>query len=72
MGHVYAPIMHIGGVQKILPKMAIYPQMKKIDGCAWWVHILGVRSGENKLPYHTFMLYEYYRLTPSQPKVMNF
>jgi len=72
MGHVYAPIRHIGGVQKFLLKMAIFPQMKKIEGCAWWVHILGVWSGENKLPYHISMLYKYYWLIPSQTKVMHF
>ena len=58
VGQVYAPIRHIGSFEKILPKMAIFLQMKKIDDCACWVHILGVRRGENKVPYHTFMLYK--------------
>ena len=71
-GPVYAPIRHTGGLEKFLLKMAIYPQMGKIDGCACWVHILGVRREENKLSYHTFMLYKYYWITPRQTKVMNF
>ena len=71
-GQVCAPIRHTGGLEVFLLKMAIYPQMGKIDGCACWVHILGVRRGENKLSYHTFMLYKYYWITPCQTKVMNF
>ena len=70
IGQVYAPIRHIGGVEKNLLKMAFYPQMRKIDGCAWWVHILGVRRGENKVLYHTFIPYKYCWITPSQTKVM--
>ena len=66
--------MHPSGTQgvlkKILLKMAFYPQMRKIDGCAWWVHILGVRRGENKVLYHTFIPYKYCCITPSQTKVM--
>ena len=45
--------------------------MKKIDGCALWVHILGVRRGGNKLSY-IFVLYKYYWITPRQKKAMNF
>ncbi len=44
--------------------------MEKIDGCAWWVHILGVGCGPNKVPYHTFMSYQYQLLTLRQSKVM--
>ena len=47
VGQVYASIRHIGSFEKNLPKMAIYLQMKKIDDCACWVHILGVRRGVN-------------------------
>ena len=55
MGHVYAPIRHIGGVQKILPKMAIYPQMKKLmvvpGGCLY----LGCGAG--KINFHIIPLW---------------
>ena len=72
VGQVYAPIRYIGSFEKKLPKMAIFLQMKKIDDCACWVHILGVRRGGKKVPYHTFMLHKYYWITPGQTKVMNF
>ena len=39
VGHVYAPTRHIGAFENLLPKMAIFPQMKKIEGCTCWVHI---------------------------------
>ena len=55
-----------------LLKMAINLQMRKTDDCACWVHILEVRRGEKKVSYHTFMLYKYCWITPSQTKVMNF
>ena len=58
VGHVYAPTRHIGAFENFLLKMAIFLQMKKIDGCACWVHILGVRRGENKVLYHTFIPYK--------------
>ncbi len=34
VGQVYAPIRHIGSFNFFLLKMAIYPQMRKIGGCA--------------------------------------
>ena len=58
VGYVYAPTRHIGAFENSLSKMAIFPQMKKIEGCACWVHILGVRCGENKVLYHTFIPYK--------------
>ena len=58
------------GSWKILAKIVKNPQMEKIDGCAWWVHILGVGCGPNKVPYHTFIPYKYWLLTLSQKKVM--
>ena len=70
-GPVYAPIRHIGGLEKFWSKIRIYPQMRKIDGCAWWVHILGVGRGPNKVPYHTFVPYKYWHLPLSQKKVMH-
>ena len=69
-GPVYAPIRHIGGLEKFWSKIRIYPQMEKIVVCAWWVHILGVGRGPNKPPYHTFIPYKYWLLTLSQKKVM--
>ena len=72
VGQVYPPIRHIGSFEKNLPKMAIFLQMKKIDGCACWVHILEVRRGENEVPYHTVMLHKYYWITPHETKVMIF
>ena len=72
VGQVYAPIRHIGSFEKNLPKMAIFLQMKKIDDCACWVHILGVRCGGNKVLYHTSMLHKYYWITPHETKVMIF
>ena len=69
---VYAPTRHIGAFENFLSKMAIFPQMKKIEGCACWVHILGVRCGGNEVPYHTFMLHKYYWITPHETKVMIF
>ena len=60
VGQVYAPIRHIGSFEKILPKMAIFLQMKKIDDCACWVHIFGVRRGRNKVLYHNSMIHKYY------------
>ena len=72
VGPVYAPIRHTGCLENFLPKSRVYPQMEKIEGCAWWVHILGLWSWENKLPYHISMLYKYYWLIPSQTKVMHF
>ena len=41
----------IGGLEKILPKMLIFPQMEKFVSCAVWVHIIGVRAG--KIKSHT-------------------
>ena len=72
VGQVYAPIRYIGSFEKILPKMAISLQMKKIDDCACWVHILGVWRGGNKVLYHTSMLHKYYWITPHETKVMSF
>ena len=46
-GPAYAPIRHIGGLEMFWLKIRIYPQMRKIDVCAWWVHILGVGRGPN-------------------------
>ncbi len=69
-GPVYAPIRHTGCLDKILPKSRVYPQMEKIEGCAWWVHILGVGRGPSKVPYHTLMPYQYQLLTLRQSKVM--
>ena len=69
-GPVYAPIRHIGGLENFWLKIRIYPQMKKFGVCAWWVHILGVGCGPNKVPYHTFIPYKYWLLTLSQKKVM--
>ena len=68
-GPVYAPIRHIGGLQKFWPKIRVCLQMRKIVVCAWWVHILGVGCGPNKVPYHTFIPYKYWLLTRSQEKV---
>ncbi len=52
--------------------MAIFLQIKKIDDCACWVHILGVRRGGNEVPYHTSMLHKYYWITPHKTKLMIF
>ena len=69
-GPVYEPIRHTGGLEKFLPKFRNNPQMEKIGDCAWWVHILGVGCGPNKVPYHTFVLYKYWLLLLSPKKVM--
>ena len=70
VGSVYAPIRHTGCLENFLPKSRVYTQMEKLGGCAWWVHILGVGRGPNKVPYHTFMPYQYQLLTLRQSKVM--
>ena len=67
-GPVYAPIRHTAGLEIFWLKIRIYPQMRKIDVCAWWVHILGVGCRQNKLPYHTCIPYKYWLLTLSQKK----
>ena len=65
-GPVYAPIRHTGGLEKNLPKFRNNPQMGKMGDCAWWVHILGVGRGPNKVPYHTSTPYKYWLLTLRQ------
>ena len=65
-GPVYAPIRHTGGLEIILPKFRNNPQMRKMGDCAWWVHILGVGRGPNKVPYHTSTPYKYWLLTLRQ------
>ncbi len=67
---VYHLIWYIRCLEKNMPKMAIYPQMEKMSWCAWWVHILGVGRGPNKVLYHTSMPYQYQLLTLRQSKVM--
>ena len=55
-----------GGLEKNLPKFRNNPQMGKMCDCAWWVHILGVGRGPNKVPYHTSTPYKYWLLTVRQ------
>ena len=50
-GPVYAPIRHTGGLETILPKFRNNLQIEKMGDCAWWVHILEVGRGPNKVPY---------------------
>ena len=69
-GRVYDLIWYIRCLEKNLPKMTINPQMEKMGWCAWWVHILGVGRGPNKVLYHTSMPYQYQLLTLRQSKVM--
>jgi len=69
-GRVYDLIWYIRCLEKNLPKIAINPQMEKMGWCAWWVHILGVGRGPNKVLYHTCMPYQYQLLTLCQSKVM--
>ena len=63
---VYAPIRHTGGLGKILPKFRNNLQMGKMGDCPWWVHILGVGRGPNKVSYHTSTPYKYWFLTLRQ------
>ncbi len=68
-GPVYAPIRHTEGLEKILPKLRNNPQMEKMGDCAWWVHILGVGRGPNKVPYHTIIPYKYWLLSQRHKKL---
>ena len=69
---LYAPIMHIGGLEKNFAENPDFPANEKIDGCAFVCKYLGVGCGPNEVPYHTFIPYKYWLLTLHQKKVMAF